>query len=104
MVRRDISKIKESDLKSQIKDYLLVKGIFSYHIHQSLGSYAGLPDRVIHFKGKVVYLEIKLPTGKMSEGQLAFRGQCEVDGIKYRVIRSLEDLQGIIDIPQIREI
>ena len=96
-MRHNKIKITENDIKKTIKDYLLVKGIFSFPISQGLGSYRGLPDRVMHLNGKVVYLEIKLPSGKMSDWQLAFQQQCVTDGIPYRVIRSLEDLQSIED-------
>ena len=84
--------MKESDLKLQIKDYLSLKGIFNFPITQGLGSYRGAPDRLMHFKGRVHYLEIKLPVGKMSPNQLALQQQCLEDGIGYHVIRSLEDL------------
>ena len=44
---------EETDLKSAVKQYLDLKGIFSYHVLQGLGAYKGLPDRVIHYKEKV---------------------------------------------------
>lgn len=90
-------KLTESMLKAQIKDYLAIKGIFSFPLIQGLGAYRGAPDRIMHFDGKVSYLEIKLPTGKLSDYQLVFLQQCEADGIDYRVIRSLEDLQKIVE-------
>ena len=42
----------EADLKQQVKDLLAIKHIFSFPILQALGSYPGLPDRVIHFRGR----------------------------------------------------
>jgi len=86
----------ETELKSQIKDYLAIRGIFSFPITQGLGSYRGAPDRIMHFQGRVRYLEIKLPTGKMSDNQLAFMVQCAGDGIDYQVIHRLEELQEIV--------
>lgn len=87
----------ETDLKHQLKDYLALKGIFSWPVTQGIASYKGAPDRVMHLNGKVVYLEIKLPKGKMSENQLDFQAQCEDDNISYVVIRSLEDLQVLVE-------
>ena len=55
---------EETDLKSAVKQYLDLKGIFNYHLLQGLGAYKGLPDRVMHYKEKVHYLEIKKPKGK----------------------------------------
>jgi len=88
--------MNETHLKSTIKDYLGYMGIFSFPIVQGLGSYRGAPDRVMHFKGKAHYLEIKLPTGKMSEYQLAFQEVCKQDRVPYHVIKSLEDIQAIV--------
>lgn len=85
----------ERDLKLQIKEYLAIKGIFNFPLVQGLGAYRGAPDRIMHLNGKAVYLEIKLPKGKMSDHQLAFQKQCESDGIDYRIIKSIEDLQNI---------
>jgi len=92
-------KMTETHLKSQIKDYLALRRIFNFQITQGLGSYRGAPDRVMHLDGRVHYLEIKLPAGKMSDWQLAFQKQCEQDGIPYHIIRQLEDLDAIIDTP-----
>ena len=89
---------EETSLKSAVKELLAIKGIFSYPITQSLGSYPGLPDRVMHRNGRVEYLEIKRPKGKLSPGQLAFQEQCEQDGIPYYVIRNIDDLLAVINI------
>ena len=86
---------EETDLKHGVKDYLAIMGIYSVPLLQGLGSAKGLPDRIMHFKGRAVYLEVKSSKGKLSPYQLAFQSQCEVDKIEYHVIRSLDD---IIDI------
>ena len=84
--------MSESDLKHQVKDFLTLWGIYNYHNLQGIGAKKGIPDRIMHYQGKVHYLEIKLPKGKMSAWQLAFQEQCKADGIGYHIIRSLEDL------------
>jgi len=86
----------ETDLKGVIKDYLDLMGVFNYPVRQGLGCYRGLPDRVMHFRGRVHYLEIKTPRGKLSDSQLKFQAQCQADGIHYHVVRSLEDIQLIL--------
>ena len=88
-----LPRMRESDLKKAIKDYLDLSGIFSFPIVQSIGSYRGAPDRIIHLNGKAVYLELKLPKGKMSDHQLVFQEQCKADGISYWVIKSVEELE-----------
>jgi len=89
-------KLTETELKGQIKDYLNVVGIFSYPLLQGLGSYAGGPDRIMHYRESVIYLEIKTAAGKLSPAQQAFKEQCERDKIPYYIIRSIEELISII--------
>lgn len=86
-------KITESMIKSQIKDYLALKGIFNYHNLQGIGSYKGIPDRIMHYRGRVVYLEIKTTTGEQSHNQQDFWRQCLDDKVAYWIIRSIEDLE-----------
>ena len=82
----------ETDIKKQIADYLKIRGVFNYPIRQGLGCYPGLPDRVMHVLGRVVYLEVKKAKGTLSDNQKKFRDQCLADGIDYWVIRSVEEL------------
>ncbi len=88
---------EETDIKHAVKQYLDIKGIFSYPLLQGLGAYKGLPDRAMHFKGRVVYLEIKKPKGKLSIHQEAFGLTCFTDGIEYLVIRSLDDIMNYVE-------
>ena len=88
----------ETQIKKQIIGYLKLRGIFNYYLRQGLGCYPGLPDRVMHLlgsthvRGRVVYLEVKTKTGKLSAHQEIFRHQCLADGIDYWVVRSVEEL------------
>lgn len=86
-------RFSETDLKGQIKDLLAIKHIFSYPNLQGLGNYPGLPDRVLHVGGRVIYLEVKKPGQKLSLAQREFKEQCEFDRISYWVISSLEELE-----------
>ena len=88
---------EETNIKHQVRDYLDIKGIYSFPLLQGLGSAKGLPDRVMHFKGHAVYLEIKKPKGKLSVHQLAFNSQCVDDCITYLVIRSLDDIMNYVE-------
>jgi len=87
----------ETDLKNQVKEYLTIMGIFNYPLMQGLWSYRGLPDRVAHIRGKVHYIEIKKPSGFLSVHQEAFKQQCEADGIDYHVVRSVDDVQSLLE-------
>ena len=86
-------KLNETHIKSQIKDYLAIKNIFNYPVLQGMGAYKGIPDRILHYRGRVIYLEVKTQTGKLSPAQEEFCWQCANDGIDYWVVRSIEDLE-----------
>jgi len=88
---------EETMLKGQVKDYLNIMGVFNYPVLQGMGAYKGIPDRIMHFKGQVHYLEIKKPKGELSPHQITFQEQCKEDKINYHVIRTIEDLQIIIE-------
>ena len=85
--------ITESQIKQQVKMYLTLRGIFNAHLTQGLGCYPGLPDRFLHVKGRVVYLEIKRLGNKLSDHQRAFQAQCLADSVPYWVIHSVEELE-----------
>ena len=89
--------LSETNIKHQVRDYLDIKGVFNFPLLQGIGAYKGLPDRVMHFKDNVVYLEIKKPKGKLSEYQEAFRLMCWRDCIEYLVIRSLDDIMNYVE-------
>ncbi len=91
-----LSRTTENDIKAQVKDLLAIKGIFNYPLLQGMASYPGLPDRVMHYQGKVVYLEIKRPGGKLSKYQEKFRDQCRADGIPYWVVVDIEELDAVM--------
>ena len=84
--------MKEKDIRNQIQDYLRIKGWFVYYNLAGLGSYPGLSDLVAIKNGKVVHIEVKTPTGKLSAYQQKFRDDVEVHGGEYLVARSVDDL------------
>lgn len=88
--------LSETDIKHQVIDYLRAKGIFNFGLLQGVGSFKGLPDRVMHYGGKVYYLEIKRPKGILSDHQREFRDQCARDFIDYVVIRSYDEVMAFI--------
>lgn len=67
-------KIKEAELLALTKDWLKIKGLFWFRIHQSFGSTPGLPDLVALHKasGRVCFIELKASRGRPSFHQIAF--------------------------------
>ncbi|MBA7583774.1 hypothetical protein ES708_25724 [subsurface metagenome] len=90
-------KITEGDIKNQIREYLDLMKWFSFPLVAGLGSYPGLPDRIAIKGGRVLFLEIKRPNGKLSEGQKLFQTNMENVGGEYYVVRSLEEIMKILE-------
>lgn len=86
----------ETKVKNKIREELKKRNIFNFNLMAGLGSFPGVPDRIMHYHGRVIYLEVKSPKGVMSPYQLEFRKQCAEDGVEYYVIRELNDLIKIL--------
>lgn len=96
-MNRGLKTVSETMIKLQIKDYLGYMGIFNYPLLQGMGAYKGVPDRVLHYKGRVIYLEVKKPGGKQSIHQTLFESQCKEDKVDYWLVHSTEELQEKLD-------
>ena len=90
-------KLSEAEVKAQVKEYLDARRIFHYPIAAGAFSKKGLPDRAIHYRGKVIYVECKATDGVLRPAQKEFHAQCEADGIDYWVIRDVEDLHARLE-------
>ena len=89
-------KITENDVKKQVKDYLSVKGYFHFYMLAGMGAYKGIPDIIAIKNNRVLFLEIKRPSGKQSEHQKVFQENIEGQGGEYYIVKSLDDLIKII--------
>ena len=82
--------IKERDVLRQVRDYLTLRNWFVYRNHQSLGSHKGLSDLTAIKGGRVIWVEIKKPGGKLSDYQRVFRDNILGCGGTHYVVDSLE--------------
>lgn len=82
----------ESTLKAAVKEYLNITGWFCFPILQGLGAYKGISDLIALKEGKVLFIELKSPKGKLSPYQEAFKQAVESYGGAYIVVRSVDDL------------
>jgi len=55
------------------------------------GSLPGYPDIIVHWNGQTVLFEVKAPKGYLSPAQKLVRADLEAQGIKYGVVRSIDD-------------
>ncbi len=86
------SKITESDVQRTIKEYLQWHGWYVVKIHQSLGSVKGIADLYALKNGVHMWIEVKMPKGKLSEHQIKFKADIEAHGGVYIVSRGIDDL------------
>ena len=86
---------KESDIQRAIKEYLQYRGWMVYKNHQSLGSHRGLFDLTAVKDGRVVWIEVKKPKGKLSEHQVKFMAEITVHGGECMEARSIDDVKNL---------
>lgn len=103
---------EETRIQYHIVRYLHLRDLTVYHVPNerqssaqamgrliSIGLLPGAPDLVVHVGGgKILYLEVKAPKGRLSENQKRFAARCDRDGVPYHVVRSVEDTEKIIDL------
>lgn len=86
-------KTPEGDIKAKIKEVL--KNFGAYHVMIQGGTYSapGAPDMVILYRGKVIWTEVKTPTGVQEPLQKAHEERIKkCDGL-YLLARSAEDVK-----------
>jgi len=52
----------------------------------------GIPDILLLFKGHLIGLEVKTPTGKPSPEQLAWGRDIEANGGSFFIVRSVDEV------------
>lgn len=85
--------LKESDILKQVRDYLRWADWYVIRNQQSMGSHKGLSDLTAIKEGKVVWIEIKRPGGKLSQHQENFRKDIEEHGGIYWVVTDIKDIK-----------
>ncbi len=96
ILKRFKFKLSENDIKTQVKQYLDLRGWYHFPILQGLGSFDGIPDRIAIKNGRTLYLEIKKPGGKQSPGQVDFERNIKFQKGEYYLIDDLDSLIKII--------
>ena len=85
--------MKEGEILKQVRDYLRWRGWKVYRIQQGLGCHRGMSDLICVKDGKVLFLEIKTPKGKLSPHQEKFRDEIQDAGNIYLWVSSLEQIR-----------
>jgi len=87
----------ESLILQAVRQYLQIGGWMVVRHQADLGTYPGLPDLQAIRDGRVVMIECKTATGRLSSRQEAFRETWEAHGGEYIVARSTEDVEHLVD-------
>lgn len=62
-----------------------------------MGAKAGVSDLVLDVRGRIVYCEVKTETGRQSDSQIRWEGCADLRGSKYYVVRSVDDMQMVLE-------
>lgn len=85
-------KILEKDVTKAVRSCLRMLGIFHWKVWQGLGSTKGISDIIALYKGHAIFIEVKGPTGKLSEDQQLFLRDANYHGGIGIVVRSADDI------------
>ena len=61
------------------------------------GMVSGVPDLCLVWRGRVVFIEVKAPGGKLSTSQLNVIGNLKCEGADVRLVKSLGDFLAIFE-------
>lgn len=61
-----------------------------------MGVYPGFADLMVLCDGRVLFLELKAPKGRLSTTQAAFRDAVQAQGFDWALVRSLDDALGAL--------
>lgn len=94
--------MKEAEIQRSILDYLALRHHFHFRCNTGAyktehGSYVrygskGAPDIIVVANGKMIGIEVKTISGKLSDDQEAFGEALKAAGGIYIVARSLDDV------------
>jgi hypothetical protein len=101
----------ELQIQAAICRYLQSVGIFFHSVpneaagrnkvaHMQLisaGLRAGVADMVVWLPDGIAYIEVKTATSSQSQRQKAFEGKCKDYGVRYYLVRSVEDVRRIVE-------
>jgi Holliday junction resolvase len=82
--------MKESEIQKKIKERLERNGYWVTKLIQTTTN--GIPDIMAIKNGNVIFLEVKTPSGSVSELQKFRLDQLKTFGVFAAVVRSVEDI------------
>lgn len=97
----------EKDLQREIIHYLRLHGCICGKVNAAAGMsggrylksnllFIGVPDLLVFTPSKMWWIEVKTPTGILSDVQLKFQVLCDSAKVNYILARSLKDVERIL--------
>ena len=83
----------EKKIEQELIKYIKSKGGLCIKLNSS--TMAGLPDRLVILKNKIIFIELKAPKQKPRKLQIVIINKLKNLGCDVRVIDNLEDIQKI---------
>lgn len=65
-------------------------------INVGMGVHPGFADLLVLSEGRLLFLEVKSKTGRLSETQEAFRDAVQAQGLAWALVRSVDDALGAL--------
>lgn len=88
-----LPKISESDIRAQIKDYLMLHGWLTWINWQGPFSFRGVTDLTAIRGGQVWWIEIKRPGERLRPDQETFRDLIAQQGGNWLMATCIEDVE-----------
>ena len=83
----------EKDIEKSLVKHIKSKGRLCIKLNSS--TMAGLPDRLVILKNKIIFIELKAPKQKPRKLQTIVMDRLKSLGCDVRVIDNLEDIENI---------
>ena len=85
----------EAGLKKSVRQYLQWNKWYVVNIQGGIFGTKGVSDLIAMRDGRVLFLEIKTETGKLSDHQKEFARNVHEQGVEYYIVRDLDDLKNV---------
>ncbi len=86
IVHHCANEVTESGSRGQIRQFILV----------GMGVHAGFADLIVISGGRVLFLEVKSPSGRLRKSQEAFRDTIITQGFGWALVRSVDETLGAL--------
>jgi VRR-NUC domain len=81
IVHHSVNEVTSGDRRAKVRQAILV----------GMGVHAGFTDLIVLSDGRVLFLEVKSKTGRLSPAQETFRDAVRAQGFAWALVRSVED-------------